>query len=91
MSSLVCNKRQPTNPRETAELKLAGFIFKIRFTTELHGTNMSNVIFVVGDKDGSTGVLSEKERDFLSDHNAELIELQDGKHPSMFEHPSSSP
>ena len=78
--------KQATTLDEVSELKLGGFMFQIRFTEKLKGLQMSNVIFVVGSEDGSTGRLTQAEKDFLSSHSAELIVLEGGKHSSMFSH-----
>ena len=81
------NDKQPTSNSDIVELKSAGYIFEKRFTQLLNGIDLSNVIFVVGTVDSSTGLLTQSEKDFLSNHSAELIEIADGDHGSMFARP----
>ena len=72
-----------------AELVTAGYLFQTRFTQDLLGKDLSNVIYVVGLADESTGILTQDEKNFLTSHNAELIEIEDGDHSSMFSSPES--
>ncbi|MGB5928354.1 MAG: hypothetical protein WBH03_09260, partial [Cyclobacteriaceae bacterium] len=54
-----------------------------RFTQLLKDTDLSNVIYVYGEKDAAVGRPKQHEIDFLKNKNVELIKL-DGGHMSMW-------
>ena len=77
---------QPTNNQQRTELRLVGVISEYRYTEELRGRDLSNVIYVHGKHDEAVGALTDHEIQFLNSHGAQVIAVEeDGYHGSMID------
>ena len=77
---------QPTNNQERTELRLVGVITEYRYTEELRGRDLSNVIYAYGKHDEAVGALTDHEIQFLNSHGAQVITVEeDGYHGSMID------
>ena len=77
---------QPTNNQERTELRLVGVITEYRYTEELRGRDLSNVIYAYGEHDEAVGALTDQEIQFLNSHGAHVIAVEEnGYHGSMID------
>ena len=77
---------QPVNNQQRTELRLVGVISEYRYTEELRGRDLSNVIYVHGKHDEAVGALTDHEIQFLNSHGAQVIAVEeDGHHGSMID------
>ena len=69
--------------RQGLEMRLAGNIGKERYSNLLATTDLSKVIYAVGEEDDAVGILSSAEQTFLEGRGAIVIRIPSGDHDSM--------
>ncbi len=65
--------------------KLAAGLGHKRYVELLEDVNLSNVVYVYGEKDNKVGKLSDLELEFLHSHNATVLKSQNGHLDAVYE------
>lgn len=86
----AANLEETTLRKCPSVFSIGGTLLKERFTQKITGTDLSNVVFVYGTIDGSTGRLTDAEIEFLTQRRANVVELTNTDHDGMFFEPGSS-